>query len=196
MNTLVVVAHPSLDETSIANRIIVDRIRSLSQVTIKNLHQDYPSFTFKVDTEQDALRKADSVVFQFPFYWYSVPGILKEWMDQVLTYGFAYGSTGDKLKGKHFLVSTTVGGPVDAYCESGYNNYTIGDLLKPLRQMSNLTGMVYHRPIVSHGMIFIPNVYNTREEVEGRAREHAEKLHRYITAEKTEAMPSNQLLDF
>jgi putative NADPH-quinone reductase len=143
---------------------------------------------------QRGLRKADSVVFQFPFYWYSVPGILKEWMDQVLTYGFAYGSTGDKLKGKHFLVSTTIGGPADAYCESGYNNFTIGELLKPLRQMSNLTSMVYHRPIVSHGMIFIPNVYNTKEAVEERAREHAEKLHRFITEEKTEVMPSNQAL--
>jgi len=194
MTTLVIVAHPGLAETSIANRIIVDGVRSLPQVTIKNLHQEYPSFTFAVDAEQDALRKADSVVFQFPFYWYSVPGIMKEWMDQVLTHGFAYGSTGDKLRGKHFLVSTTIGGPAEAYCDGGYNNFTIGDLLKPLRQMSNLTGMVYHRPIVSHGMIFIPNIYNTREEVEGRAREHAERLRRYITGEKTEVMPSHQAL--
>ena len=194
MNTLVILAHPSLNERSIANRIIVDRIRSLPQVTIKNLHQEYPSFTINVDAEQEALLKADSVVFQFPFYWYSVPGIMKEWMDQVLTYGFAYGSTGDKLRGKHFLVSTTVGGPADAYCEGGYNNFTIGDLLKPLRQMSNLTGMLYHRPIVSHGMIYIPNVYNTKESVEAQAREHADKLSRYITGEKTEVMPSNQAL--
>lgn len=194
MNTLVIVAHPSLHETSIANRIIVDGIRSLPRVTVKNLHQEYPSFTFRVDTEQDALRKADSVIFQFPFYWYSVPGILKEWMDQVLTYGFAFGSTGDKLRGKHFLVSTTVGGPADAYCEGGYNNFTIGDLLKPLRQMSNLTGMVYHRPIVSHGMIFVPNVYNTREAVEERARDHAGRLRRHIGGEQTEMLPSNQAL--
>ena len=194
MNTLVIVAHPSLNETSIANRMIVERIRALPRVAVKNLHQEYPSFTFNVDAEQDALRKADSVVFQFPFYWYSVPGILKEWMDQVLTYGFAYGSTGNKLKGKHFLVSTTIGGPADAYCEGGYNNFTIGDLLKPLRQMSNLTGMVYHKPIVSHGMIYIPNVFNTKEDVEKRAAGHAEELRRYITKEKTEVMPSNQAL--
>jgi len=194
MSTLVIVAHPGLNESSIANRIIVDRIRPLAQVAIKDLHKEYPSFTFNVDVEQVALRKANSIVFQFPFYWYSVPGILKEWMDQVLTYGFAFGSTGDKLKGKHFLVSTTVGGPEDSYCESGYNNFTIADLLKPLRQMSNLTGMVYHRPIVSHNMIYIPDVYNKKEEVEDRAREHAEKLHRYITGEKTEEMPSNKAL--
>jgi putative NADPH-quinone reductase len=194
MKTLVVLAHPNLNGSSIANRIIVDRVRPLPEVTVKNLHQEYPSFIFNVQAEQDALRKAESVVFQFPFYWYSVPGILKEWMDQVLTYGFAYGSTGDKLRGKHFLVSTTVGGPADAYCQGGYNNFTIGELLTPLRQMANLTGMRYHRPLVSHGMIYVPNVYNTREEVEARAREHAERLSRFISEGKPEALPANQAL--
>jgi putative NADPH-quinone reductase len=194
MTTLIVVAHPDLKGGSLANRIIIEEVRTIPRVTIKDLYRECPTFRFNVEAEQQALRDADSVIFQFPFYWYSVPGILKEWMDQVLTYGFAYGSTGDKLRGKDFLVSTTVGGPADAYCEGGYNNFTINELLKPLRQMSNLTGMLYHRPIVSHGMIFIPNVYNVREEVEERARQHAERLHRYIVGEKTEEMPSNQAL--
>ena len=194
MKTLVVLAHPDLKGRSIANRIIVERVRPLPQVTIKNLHQEYPTFRFGVAAEQEALRGADSVIFQFPFYWYSVPGILKEWMDQVLTYGFAYGSTGDKLRGKDFLVSTTVGGPADAYCEGGYNNFTMDELLKPLRQMCNLTGMRYNRPIVSHGMIFIPGVYNTLEAVEERAREHAERLYRHIAEEKTEVLATRQAL--
>jgi putative NADPH-quinone reductase len=194
MKTLVVLAHPSLNGRSIANRIIVERVRPLPHLTIRDLYRECPTFTFDVAAEQAALRDADSVVFQFPFYWYSVPGILKEWMDQVLTYGFAYGSTGDKLKGKDFLVSTTVGGPADAYCAGGYNHFTMDDLLKPLRQMSNLTGMRYHRPIVSHGMIFIPGVYNTREAVEERAREHAGRLYRHITEEKTEELSSDRAL--
>jgi putative NADPH-quinone reductase len=194
MKTLVVLAHPDLKGRSLANRIIVDGIRSLPHVTIKDLYRESPSFRFAVEVEQEALLNADSIIFQFPFYWYSVPGILKEWMDQVLTHGFAYGSTGDKLRGKHFLVSTTVGGPADAYTAGGYNNFEIGELLTPLRQMANLTGMRYHRPIVSHGMIFIPNVYNTREAVEERAREHADKLQKYVTGALTEELPPSQAL--
>jgi putative NADPH-quinone reductase len=194
MKTLVVLAHPSLSEKSLANRIIVERVRPLPHVTIKDLYRESPGFRFDITAEQAALRGADSVIFQFPFYWYSVPGILKEWLDQVFTYGFAYGSTGDKLRGKHFLVSTTVGGPADAYCESGYNNFTIDELLKPLRQMANLTGLRYHRPIVSHGMIFIPGVYNTREEVEERARAHADRLARHIAGEQTEELSARQAL--
>jgi glutathione-regulated potassium-efflux system ancillary protein KefG len=180
MKTLVVLAHPSLNEKSLANRIIVERIRPLAGVTVKDLYKECPSFTFDVEAEQGALLAAGSIVFQFPLYWYSVPGMLKEWLDQVFTYGFAYGSTGDKLKGKQFLVSTTVGGPEDAYREGGYNNYTIDELLKPLRQTANLSGMRYQTPIVSHNMIYIPGVYNKKEEVEQRARDHAERLARYI----------------
>ncbi|MBM3287420.1 MAG: NAD(P)H-dependent oxidoreductase [Candidatus Eisenbacteria bacterium] len=194
MKTLIVLAHPNLAEESLANKIIVDRVRGIPQVTIKDLYQESPSFKFQVAEEQDALLRVDSVVFQFPFYWYGVPGILKEWMDRVLAYGFAYGSTGDKLKGKDFLASLTIGGPAEAYREGGYNNFTINELLKPLRQMASLTGMRYHRPIASHGMIFIPNVYNTQEAVEERARRHADELHRYITVQKTEELPSNQAL--
>jgi glutathione-regulated potassium-efflux system ancillary protein KefG len=194
MKTLVVVAHPSLGGSSIANRIIVERVRPLPGVTVRDLHALCPSFRFDVGAEQEALRGADAIVFQFPFYWYSVPGILKEWMDQVLTYGFAYGSTGDKLKGKRFLVSTTVGGPAEAYAPGGYNTFTIGQLLTPLRQMANLTGLRYGAPVVSHGMIFIPGVYNTREEVERRAEEHAVRLQRYITGEKAEELPPDRAM--
>jgi putative NADPH-quinone reductase len=180
MKTLVVLAHPSLGEISLANRIIIEKIRPVEGVTIKDLYKECPSFKFDVEAEHKALLAAGSIVFQFPFYWYSVPGILKEWLDQVFTYGFAYGSSGDKLKGKQFLVSTTIGGPEDAYREGGYNNFSIGDLLKPLRQTANLSGMHYNTPIVSHNMIYIPDVYNKKEEVEQRARDHAEKLQRYI----------------
>lgn len=180
MNTLVILAHPKIDDGSIANKIIVDKIRPIEQVTIKDLYGEYPSFTFNIEKEQSALVDADSIIFQFPFYWYSVPGMLKEWIDQVFSYGFAYGSTGDKLKGKQFLVSMTIGGPAEAYCESGYNNFTINDLLKPLQQTSNLSGMQYNTPIISHNMIYIPNVYNKLEEVELRARDHGKRLYQYI----------------
>ena len=180
MKTLVVLAHPSIGEKSLANRIIIDKIRLLAGVTIKDLSKECPSFRFNVEAEHKALLAAESIVFQFPFYWYSVPGILKEWLDQVFTYGFAFGSAGDKLKGKQFLVSTTIGGPEDAYREGGFNNYSIDDLLKPLRQTANLSGMQYNTPIVSHSMIYIPGVYNKQDEVEQRARIHAERLQQYI----------------
>ena len=179
--TLVVLAHPGIQKTSIANKIIIEKVRFLERVKIKDLYKECPSFKFNIEMEQAALIDSESIIFQFPFYWYGVPGILKEWMDQVFTYGFAFGSTGDKLTGKQFLVSTTVGGPEDAYRSGGYNNFPISDLLKPLQQMANLTGMRYNTPIVSHSMIYVPGVYNKKEEVEQRAREHGARLADYIS---------------
>ncbi|GAL26611.1 NAD(P)H oxidoreductase YRKL [Vibrio variabilis] len=44
--------------------------------------------------------KADVIVLQFPFYWYSMPALLKKWMDDVFSFNFAYGPEGDKLKVK------------------------------------------------------------------------------------------------
>lgn len=180
--TLLIVAHPDLDNGSLANKMIVDTAEALPHVRIRRLYQHYPDFNIDVAAEQAALLEAERIVFQFPFYWYSVPGLFKEWMDKVLAFGFAYGSEGDKLKGKELLVSTTVGGPEDAYRPEGYNRFTIETLLTPLQQLANLTGMTWQPPLHSHGMIYIEGVYNKKEEVEERARQHAQKLADWIAS--------------
>lgn len=41
--------------------------------------------------EQDKLRDAELVVFQFPLWWYGPPAILKGWFDRVLVSGYAFG---------------------------------------------------------------------------------------------------------
>ncbi|XP_025019629.1 ribosyldihydronicotinamide dehydrogenase [quinone] isoform X3 [Python bivittatus] len=40
--------------------------------------------------EQRKVKEADLVIFQFPLYWFSMPAILKGWMDKVLVQGFAH----------------------------------------------------------------------------------------------------------
>ena len=84
-------------------------------------------------------------------------------MDDVFHYGFAYGSEGDKLKGKKLIASFTIGGPAQSYDPLGYNHFPIAELLKPLQQTAYLTGMDLQAPVYSHGMVYIEGVYNTRE---------------------------------
>ena len=55
MKTLVLLAHPGFTDRSIANRIIIEGIQSLEQVTVKDLYGKCPSFRFDVDAEQKAL---------------------------------------------------------------------------------------------------------------------------------------------
>lgn len=173
--TLVIVGHPQLKEGSLANRIIVEALAEAG-AEIRDLAALYPDFKIDVEAEQAALVAAERVIFQFPFYWYGVPGILKEWMDRVLAHGFAYGSKGKALHGKGLLISTTIGGPARAYQRDGYNTYTVDELMMPLKQTAKLCGMTFEGPVTSHGMIFIPGVYNTQEEVEAQARDHAARL--------------------
>ena len=44
-----------------------------------------------IAAEQEKLRWADAVIFQFPLWWFSMPAIMKGWFDRVYAYGFAYG---------------------------------------------------------------------------------------------------------
>lgn len=52
-------------------------------------------------TEQAKVLTADLVLFQFPVWWFSMPAILKGWVDRVFSRGFAY-SSGHKYESGHF----------------------------------------------------------------------------------------------
>src|SRR5688572_22145541 len=49
------------------------------------------SQTSDIAAEQQKLLWADAVIFQFPMWWFSMPAILKGWVERVFAYGFAYG---------------------------------------------------------------------------------------------------------
>jgi NAD(P)H dehydrogenase (quinone) len=68
------------------------------------------------------------VIFQFPMWWFSMPAMLKGWVERVLSRGFAYSSgckyeTGH-LKGKHATLSLTTGTASTLYTPNGID----GDL--------------------------------------------------------------------
>ncbi|MEM9629750.1 MAG: NAD(P)H-dependent oxidoreductase [Pseudomonadota bacterium] len=152
MKTLVLTAHPDLTKSQI-NRQWFDALTAAQDVTTRDLTAiGGPAMKFDLETEQALLLSHERIVFQFPFYWYSAPPVLKAWMDQTLSYGFAYGPGGDKLKGRELLVLVSTGGPADSYHAGGYNNFSMDELLKPFQQTALLAGMTYLRPYVFYGM--------------------------------------------
>ncbi|MCG7586441.1 NAD(P)H-dependent oxidoreductase [Photobacterium sp. OFAV2-7] len=182
MSKIVVISgHPDLKQ-SYTNTVILEALESAgsrsetSQVEVRRLDSLYPEFIIDAEAEQQALLDADVIIFQFPYYWYSVPALLKKWIDDVFTFNFAYGPEGNKLKGKDFILSFTVGGPEESYSPLGYNHFTIEQMLYPLQQTAYLAGMNYHEPVYTHRMVYIPGVYNTQEQVEARACHHADRL--------------------
>lgn len=179
---LVISGHPNLKE-SYTNQVIIDSLtNAFSQIEVRKLDELYPDFAIDAEAEQAALASADVIVLQFPFYWYSVPALLKKWIDDVFTFNFAYGPHGDKLNGKEFILSFTVGGPEESYHPLGYNHFTIEQLVLPLQQTAYLAGMNFHKPVYTHGMVYIPDVYNELAQVQQKARDHADRLISQITA--------------
>lgn len=140
-------------EASQFNARLLDAVRDLPAVTINDLARHYPDRVIDGERERALLLEHDIIVLQFPFYWYSTPAILKEWQDEVLAYGFAYGPGGERLRGKRMLVAMTTGGPAEAYAHGGYNQYTFEELLLPLHATANLTGMTWLPPFVSAGVL-------------------------------------------
>ena len=168
MKTLVILSHPKLEE-SIANKKIAEELQKKENVEVRDIFALYPDYQIDVEAEQKALLTADTVIFQYPFWWYNMPAILKVWFDEVFCFNFAFGPEGDKLKGKNFLLSFTIGGPADAYTPLGYNHFRVEEFTKPMEQTAYLAQMNYLAPVYEHGMVYIPGVYNTKEAVEERA---------------------------
>ena len=130
--------------------------------------------------EQEALLKADVIVLQFPFNWYSVPGLLKTWIDEVLLHGFAYGS-GAKLSGKTVLLSITAGAPEAAYQRDGFTGHTVFELLTPLAVTAKACSMIFAEPVVSYGYS-VPAAQNDKENYLANARKHAQALSAQLKA--------------
>lgn len=147
---LVLFAHPALEKSRI-NRRLVRQVPAGDGVTLHDLYEVYPDYDLDVAREQALLLAHDVVVFQHPFYWYSVPPILKQWQDLVLEHGWAYGHGGTRLHGKWVLHALTAGGRQQAYGPTGYNRFTVRELLAPLEQTARLCGMRFLPPYVVHG---------------------------------------------
>lgn len=133
------------------NRALRDAIGDLPGVRIHDLYENYPDFHIDIEHEKAALLEADVIVFQHPMYWYSCPPLMKVWMDDVLEYGFAYGSGGVALRGKTWLQAISTGGPESAYLRQGLHEFTIPELLRPFEKTAYLCGMVPHEPFLIQG---------------------------------------------
>lgn len=145
---LVLFAHPALEGSRVHRRLLPAVPEG---VTVHDLYDTYPDFDVDVAREQALLSAHDVLVVQHPFYWYSVPPLLKQWIDLVLEHGWAYGSMGHALRGKWAVPLLSTGGPQTAYTAAGHNRFTMRQLLAPLEQTFTLCQMGFAAPYVIHG---------------------------------------------
>ncbi|MFV1981612.1 MAG: NAD(P)H-dependent oxidoreductase [Rhodothermia bacterium] len=147
---LIIFAHPTLEKSRVHRRL-VEQVPRNEAFTLNDIYEAYPDFDIDVGREQDLLLGHDLIILQHPLFWYSVPPLLKQWIDLVLEHGWAYGSQGTALRGKSVTSLISTGGAEPAYQPGGYNHYTIRQLLAPIEQTFRLCGMEYLDPYVIHG---------------------------------------------
>ncbi|MDX8382414.1 MAG: NAD(P)H-dependent oxidoreductase [Ghiorsea sp.] len=149
---LVYYAHPG-NQYSHVNKAMCMQIRDLDEITFVDLYAEYPRFNIDIQLEQKRLIEHEVIVFQFPMFWYSTPSLMKEWLDLVLEYGFAYGSGGDSLKGKSMMLAVTAAGSEGAYSKDGHQQHTMRTFLTPLEQTANLCQMQFIPPYILYSSL-------------------------------------------
>lgn len=142
MKTLVLIVHPNL-ESSRVNKKWKEELLRTSDLTVHDLYEKYRNQPIDVECEQQLLLAHDRIVFQFPLYWYSSPPLLKQWLDDVFTFGWAHGPGGTKLRGKELVLAMSIGSPEHSYQAGGYNLFSVSELTKPFQATANLVGMTY-----------------------------------------------------
>lgn len=176
-NIVLISGHPDISRST-ANRIIIENLISEKGITACDINLNYPDYNFDIANEQELLASADFIILQTPFIWYGLPAHVKLWIEKVFTHGFAHGSTGDKLKGKQFLLSLTIGGSRESYNHKGDHQYPIEYFLKPIELFVKYCGLHYLPPVYSFGMA--STAYSNFKEIETKALLQASTIKDFI----------------
>ncbi|ULG74514.1 NAD(P)H-dependent oxidoreductase [Macrococcus brunensis] len=128
MSTLVILAHPNMKE-SIVNHLWKRELEQ-ENIYVHDLYETYPDEKLDVIHEQELIEQHDTIVFQFPFYWYSSPPLLKKWLDEVLEEGWAHGSR-FSLEGKKIALAISIGDKQYNYEKTGKVTFSLDELISP-----------------------------------------------------------------
>jgi NAD(P)H dehydrogenase (quinone) len=131
--------------------------------------------------EQERLLAADTVILQFPLWWFSMPAIMKGWADRVFTNGFGYGASrtwkryGEgRLAGRRAMLLVTTGAGEPHLSERGING-SIDDLLFPINHgLLFYAGMEVLPPLVITGAVKLDQ--NGYDDIVRRLRARLETL--------------------
>ncbi len=146
---LLVVAHPAL-EKSRNNIRLIKTAGTVEHVQIRDLYELYPRFYINTKKEQEYLEQHDVIILLHPFYWYSIPALMKQYLDTVFTHGWAYGKGINKLKDKMIFNAITTSGTRESYSEYEHNRFPLSSYLVPINQLAFVCRMNYLPPFVMH----------------------------------------------
>jgi len=125
---------------------------------IEELHaSESYGFAEEIEREIQKIEWCDLMIWQFPLWWFGLPGMLKGWVDRVFAMGRTYGGSrlyaNGVFKGKRAMLSLTTGGPAAAYEKSGFNG-DINAILRPAhRGILQFVGFEVLAPQIVYGPV-------------------------------------------
>lgn len=178
MKNLLIITGHTHNEYSIANKEIESLLRAkYPHARVVNLSKEYPDYRIDVKIEQENLLWADTIIIQTPMFWYSMTSIVMRYIEEVFDHGFAYGSEGDKLKGKKIIVSFTGGAAEEDYRLDGEQGITLKEIMRPIEITFHFCSLDYK------GYLFTGGILNTgdmseeeKKEIHEKSVSHVEKL--------------------
>lgn len=164
--TLIVVAHPHI-ENSVVNKCWIERLRQIpDQCMVHELYKVYPNGDIDVAKEQALIEQHESLILQFPVYWFNCTPLLKQWLDDVFTYGWAYGLAGDKLKNKKVALAVSAGMRKDDWMTNGHNKFTLEDALRSFEITMNYVKADYQPFFAFYGVESDSSMQRVRQSAE------------------------------
>ena len=167
---LILFAHPRLEKSHV-NAALLNAVPRKPEIRLHDLYEEYADFNIDIDREKRQLLEHDIIVWHHPFYWYSAPPLLKQWIDMVLAFRWAYGPGGTALKGKIVFNAITSGGAGDAYAREGRNRFTVREFLAPFEQTARLCHMTYLPPFAVQGTHWL-----SADQIQRHAEEYGRLL--------------------
>ena len=129
---------------------------------------DQQAIAHDIAIEIAKLQKADLLILNFPLFWFSVPAIMKGWIDRVLISGVCYGGMRfydqGGLKGKKALVTLTLGGREHMFGENAIHGELVDGMLRPLlRGTLAYVGLEVLPPFIGYHVPYISQ--EAREQI-------------------------------
>ena len=175
MKTLVILAHPDINESKANKRWKEELLKYPQEIQVHELYKEYPDWNIDVKREQELLIKYEHIIFQFPLYWFNCPPLLKKWLDEVFEYNWAYGSNGDNLKNKKIGLAVTTGGKREYYKHGGKNKFSLDEILIPFEETINYAQGIYLPYFSVYGVS--PHINElSDDELDKNAKEYVEYI--------------------
>jgi glutathione-regulated potassium-efflux system ancillary protein KefG len=174
---LIIFAHPAISESKIHKKLL-EGLAENDYITLHRIYDQYPDFLIDDEREKKLLEAHDIIVWQHPLYWFSGSALLKQWMDVVLRFNWAYGPEGNALKDKWIFNAISTGDSCDTFSEGRENQCSIHDYLRPYKQTALICKMKYLPPF------WVDNSYRISDADIMKMKELYHKILKGLSEEK------------